>query len=276
MKDIDTNKLQLKLLDIMVEFHKVCIQHNLRYYLLGGSMLGAVRHKGFIPWDDDMDVGMPREDYEKFLKLPQDVWPNNLQVNTPYISKNWIIPFSKLVDTNTTLVEEGITGPVVGGIYLDVFPLDGAGNNMLHAKFRYMIFAIKRRLIVYNLIKEEKSNPLEKLIQKYAKKQNAEKLHIKLEKWMKKINYDNSKIIGNYAGAWGTNEFMIKDIMGKPKLYQFEEHSFYGVNNYDDYLTSLYGDYMELPPMNKRVSHHIIVYISLSYSYNTYESRVNL
>lgn len=267
MIDNSVKKLQEKLLEVMKIFHQVCEENNLTYYLVGGSMLGAVRHKGFIPWDDDIDVAMPRADYQKLISLPQTVWPKNLKINTPHDTEYWIIPFSKLVDTNTTLVEEGVAGCLTGGIYVDIFPLDGAGNNNLYARFKYFGFQIKRRLVLYNVMKDKKTNFIEKNVQRYAKGKSGQKLFEKLEAWMKSTDYKDSSIIGNYAGAWGIKEFMSKDIFDNPKLYDFEECQFYGVSNYDAYLSSLYGDYMQLPPKDKQVSHHGITYLDLSKSY---------
>lgn len=267
MLNNNVKDLQNKLLDIMVAFHKVCIDHNLKYYLVGGSQLGAVRHQGFIPWDDDIDVAMKRSDYDKLLALPNEVWPENLRLNTPYKTEYWIIPFTKLVNTKTTLVEDGVAGCLTSGIYVDIFPLDGAGTNLFYARYKYFIFQIKRRLILHNIKKSKDKGLINKAINFYTNKRSGIKLFKSLEAWMKKNDFNKSTIIGNYAGAWGIKEFMDKEIIGEPKLYNFEGYKFYGVADADTYLTNLYGNYMQLPPTDKQKSHHSVVYLDLNTSY---------
>lgn len=263
----NVKELQDHLLEVMVAFHQVCLDHNLKYYLVGGSQLGAIRHEGFIPWDDDIDVAMSRYDYDKLLALPSKVWPENLRLNTPYKTEYYIIPFTKLVDTNTTLVEDGVAGCLTGGIYVDIFPLDGAGSRFFYARYKYFIFQIKRRLILYKVKNSKDKSLIDKFMTFYTKNRSGLKMFKSLEAWMKKTDYNKSKIIGNYAGAWGLKEFMDKDILGEPKLYKFEQYQFYGVEDYDTYLTNLYGDYMQLPPKDKQKSHHGVVYLDLSTSY---------
>ena len=264
-----TRKLQLKLLDIMQIFHEVCLKHNITYYMLGGTMLGAVRHKGFIPWDDDMDVGLPRDDYDRLLNLPQKEWPSNIKIKTPYNSKDLIFPYSKIMDTNTTLIEDRLDG-VVEGIYIDIFPLDGAGNSFFSAKFRFKIHYWNQGLLYNNQDHGEKRTALRRLVQRYARKQDVKELYFKTEKWMRNSSYDSSSIVGNYSGSWGFKEFTKKEVMGVPISYDFEGLKLYGANMPDKYLTSLYGNYMELPPVEKRKSHHRFKYLNLDQPYAEY------
>lgn len=250
MNGVSTRELQLKLLEIMKIFHNVCEKHGLKYFMLGGTMLGAVRHKGFIHWDDDMDVGMPREDYERLLKLPKSEWPENIIIKTPYNSLDLIFPYSKIMDTNTTLVEDRLDG-IIEGIYIDIFPLDGAGKYFKHAKLRYVYFYWMLGLLYNNQDHGKKRTFIRRLVQKYARSRDVNALYSKAENWMRKIKYADSEIIGNYAGAWGFKEFVKKDIFEESVLYEFEDFQFYGVYKAHDYLTSLYGDYMKLPPQEK-------------------------
>lgn len=264
-----TRELQLKLLELMNVFHRVCECNNIKYYMLGGTMLGAVRHKGFIPWDDDMDVGLSRQDYEKLLSLPQSEWPEYVHIKTPKNSKDLIFPYSKIMDKNTTLIEDYLDG-IVEGIYIDIFPLDGAGNTFLNAKFMYLLFYWKQGLLFNNQDYSIKKTILRKLVQKYARKQNVMKLYKNTEKWMTKKIFNESLIIGNYTGAWGFKEFMPKEYLGIPTLYEFEDTKFYGPEDANAYLKSLYGDYMRLPPEDKRKSHHNFKYLNLDIPYNEY------
>ena len=118
--DEKVKQLLLKLLDKFVE---VCAQNHLQYYLAGGSVIGAVRHKGFIPWDDDIDVHMPRPDYEKLQLLPDSVWGEDMRLATWRKTQNYTYDFLKLELLNTTVIER-LHPNYVGGIFLDIFPLD--------------------------------------------------------------------------------------------------------------------------------------------------------
>jgi lipopolysaccharide cholinephosphotransferase len=266
-----TRDLQLKLLELMKIFHDVCERNNLQYFMLGGTMLGAVRHKGFILWDDDMDVGLPRKDYEKILYLHKKEWPEHIYIKTPMNSKDLIFPYAKIMDKNTTLVE-GCLGGIVGGIFIDVFPLDGAGNSILSAKIRYYMSYWKQGLLYYNQDNDTEETIIRRLLQKYAKKHDPLKLYKSVVKSMTKIDYYKSLIIGNYSGAWGIKEFIPRIHMGTPTLYEFEDAKFFGPENADAYLKSLYGDYMKLPPLNKRISHHNFKYIDLQTPFSKYQN----
>jgi len=269
MDTVTTRELQLKLLDIMKVFHEVCEKHNIKYVMLGGTMLGAIRHKGFIPWDDDIDVGIPREDYERLLKLPASEWPENIRIKTPYNSPDLIFPYSKIMNTDTTLVEDRLDG-IIEGIYIDIFPLDGAGNSERSAKLRFLGYYWKQGLLFNNQDYGEKKTALRRLVQRYARSRNVKKLYRSLEKWMRKLDYNKSNIIGNYAGAWGFKEFMPKEVIETPELYDFEHLRLFGARDADRYLKSLYGNYMQLPPAEKRKSHHNFKYINLELPFEEY------
>jgi lipopolysaccharide cholinephosphotransferase len=265
--------LQIKLLGLMKIFHNVCERNNIQYFMLGGTMLGAVRHKGFIPWDDDMDVGLPRKDYEKILSLHKNEWSEHIYIKTPMNSKDLIFPYAKIMDKNTTLVEDCLDG-IVGGIFIDVFPLDGAGNSILSAKISYYRSYWQQGLLYYNQNNSTEKITLKRLFQFYAKRHNLMKLYKRTIKWMTKVDYYQSQIIGNYSGSWGIKEFIPRIYMGTPTLYEFEDTKFFGPENPDAYLKSLYGDYMKLPPLDKRISHHNFKYIDLQTPFSKYQSNL--
>ena len=269
MNNTKNRELHQKLLEIMDVFHNLCEKNKIKYFILGGTMLGAFRHKGFIPWDDDMDVGLPREDYEKLLNLPKSEWPDNLIIKTPNNSKDLIFPYSKIINKSTTLIEDRLDG-IIEGIYIDVFPLDGAGNFWPNSKLSYYIFYLKQGLLFNNQDHGLKKTLLRRIFQKYARLKNTRKIYENVDKFMKRYEYNNSRFIGNYAGAWRLNEFMEKNIMEPPKLYSFEHLQLYGPNRAEEYLTRLYGDFMKLPPIEKRKSHHSFKYINLELPYEEY------
>ena len=129
-------KLQLKILDIVKDIDKVCRENEIDYYIIYGSAIGAVRHKGFIPWDDDFDIGMTYDNYIKFLNIcEQQLDKSKYYVQTPEKEENYYLSFSKIRDITTTLIEEGNKDiDIVRSVYVDVFPLVGVPNNKLKEK----------------------------------------------------------------------------------------------------------------------------------------------
>lgn len=139
-------KLQLKILDIVKDIDDVCKKNNIEYYILYGSALGAIRHKGFIPWDDDFDIGMTYDNYVKFLEVcEQQLDKNKYYVQTPDKEKDYYLSFSKIRDITTTLIEEGNKDiDIVRSIYVDVFPIVGCPEN----KFKEGILKINRAFML--------------------------------------------------------------------------------------------------------------------------------
>ena len=130
----DIKIIQDKILSILKEFINICEENNLTYYALGGTLLGAVRHKGFIPWDDDIDIGMPREDYEKFKKVA----PNSLPNNYKFLSEdtaNYKKAFSVIRDDSTKIIMNYSKEELVESLWIDIFPLDGMLLPQLREKF---------------------------------------------------------------------------------------------------------------------------------------------
>ena len=266
-------ELQNKLFNMFVWFHNICEQNNLRYYMLGGTMLGAVRHGGFIPWDDDIDVGMPRADYEKLEKLLSGRSGEKYLLETPNTEeKDYVYSFSKIYDTSTTLIENS-RFKIKRGIYIDVFPLDGIGNSLEEAEKNYARVYKIHNLFLTRIAGIRKGRKWYKNLAVIASRiipefiLNKNKLLKKLIKTCKKYDFDSCEWGGNLVGAWRFKEVMPNAIMGTPALYKFESGSFYGAEDADAYLTHLYGDWRKLPPKEKQVTHHDYVTCDLNKSY---------
>ena len=265
---------QKKLVEMLSWFHNTCIHNNLRYYIIAGTMLGAVRHKGFIPWDDDIDVGMPRSDYEKLRTLIFEINTNckyvfeyPSRVNTEY---SYL--YAKLYDTSTTLVEK-MRYPIKRGIYIDIFPIDGIGNDIEEAKINYKPFYncfqlnlmitgsfLKRRSLAKNLavLAGRIISPL--FI-------NRHKLEQKIDKLCQRFDFDNSKLVSNLMGGSGLKGIVPQEYFGTPTLIKFENIEVYGLEKPELYLKSMYGNFMELPPVEKQVSLHDVIECDLNKSY---------
>ncbi len=262
MADELTKELQTHLLKMFKWFHEFCETHGLRYYALGGTMLGAARHKGFIPWDDDMDVGMPRKDYNELICLIGNKTEQGYFLETPLSpSKEYRYPYSKLYDTRTTLTER--TWPVLKrGVFIDVFPLDGLGNTLEESQKKWKKLAALAGFEMARSCALRKNRELYKNVSIIAAHclpgfiANDKKVLKKTEDICNTLDYDTSMYGGNAFGFWGLREIMPLSVMGKPTLYQFEDTKIYGVEDFDAYLTSLYGEWRKLPPIERQVSHH--------------------
>ena len=265
--------VQKRLLHMMRWFHEFCVRNHIRYYAVGGTVLGTIRHRGFIPWDDDIDVGVPRKDYNRLIqlmqRLPKD-FPYTLEA--PLQNKDYIYPFSKLYDTRTTLIED-MQSPLKRGVYIDVFPLDGVGDNPKQCKKTY------RKIFKSMSFLHAKTHPL-RPNDGFVKRVFYKCVKIfrfifgSHRRSLKKINqicekkpFDDYAFAGNLVGSWKEKEIMKKEWFGRPTLAQFETIQIFIPQNPDAYLSHLYGNYMQLPPKEKQQSHHHYLYLNFNRSY---------
>lgn len=269
-REFDLSEMQNKLYDMFVAFHNVCEQHNIKYYMVDGTMLGAVRHQDFIPWDDDIDVGMYRKDFDKLISLPQSAWPEMYSMLDSSTYEGYPYLFAKLVDRTTTIIEDS-NSEIVLGVSIDVFPLDGVGNSWFGVMLRNsLVFALVVCLGL-SQVRIAKRRPIWKRILLYAV-QIIDPIAWKglVVRFLPRQSSEASQYIGNLVGAWGLREIMERSCFGQPRLYKFREGYFFGVEKPHEYLTSLYGDYMQLPPVEKRISHHRFRYVNLHLPYAEY------
>lgn len=267
--------LQKQLTSMLSWFHEFCTQNGLRYYAMGGTALGAVRHNGFIPWDDDIDVGMPREDYNRLKELT-----SSINGCTPYFlefpsdKKDFVYPYGKLYDTSTTLVEN-TRYATKRGIFIDIFPLDGIGNtkeevakrfkkiDRLNSLFYTSTCALRSGRKWYKNIAIIVSRCIPSFIL------DARRISDKTNRIASQLPFDSCEYVANCFGAWHEKEIHERRVYGQPKLCKFEWTEIYVQEDVDAYLTGLYGDYMKLPPVEKQVTHHDYIYLNLNESYIT-------
>lgn len=261
MMKTELHAIQGRLLKMLSFFHNFCMEHGLSYYVIGGTMLGAARHKGFIPWDDDIDIGMPRRDFDKLEMYEGKVFDTYVFETQKSTDPNYCFPYSKLYDTSTTLIEN--TRHILKrGLYIDIFPLSGAGNTMMEAEKHYArINKMKQLLKLRNSPDKEDRAWYKNLIIQCVRLlpdtvANEKLLCHKIDKECRKYDFNDTELVANLVGAWGTNEIMPREYFGKPTIYQFEDMEVFGVEKYDEFLTHIYGNWRSLPPMDKQVSHH--------------------
>ena len=254
---------QNKLLQMLSWFHTTCVKNNLRYYIIAGTMLGAIRHKGFIPWDDDIDVGMPRIDYERLKQLSKEVNRNNQYILEYPDDQNFEYPYliAKLYDSKTTLIEKK-RYPIKRGIYIDIFPLDGIGNDIEEATKNYKPFynCFRLHLMITCPFLKRYSLPKNLAVlcgrivsPLFVKRQ---KLEQKIDCLCKRFSFDDSNLVSDLLGGSALKGIVPREYFGTPTLIQFENIEVYGLEKPELYLRSIYGDFMELPPIEKRVSLH--------------------
>lgn len=260
MKKIDNNELrsiQIEILDVVADF---CDENEINYWIDGGTLLGAIRHKGYIPWDDDIDIGMLRADYNRFVKL------FNLE-NTRYHlecienNKYYHLPFGKVVDTNTILYEPDENG-FKFSINVDIFVYDNAPNDDIKVKYMYCIRDFLRanyylqtanKSIRGSLIKSVLAHMISKLYRLVP----SNYFLTKMIENSKRYEDKNVERVGNFVG-W-SKIMCSKSVFDSFIDVEFEGKKYKAPVGYDEWLRSFYGDYMQLPPEEKRVTHHSFV-----------------
>ena len=261
MRKINIEECHKLLLGIAKEFDAICTKHNIPYYMLGGTMLGAIRHKGFIPWDDDMDFGVPRENYEELMHFLENELPERYKCFTYKNNKAVKSPFAKITDTATRINDPRIDLPIEEqiGVNIDIFPLDYCEPNDRRIKKIHRIEKI-RQIIFIN--PPEKNNL--KLFVKRILRMLSPVSNIYLTNKSNRIASKLKKgcCLANVFGRWKEKEIIPIDWYGVGTRYAFENVTLCGIKEYDKYLTQLYKDYMQLPPEEKRSVHTNDIYIT--------------
>lgn len=268
MKKLDSVGVKQSVLKILLALQKICEVNNLTFYLSGGSLLGAIRHQGFIPWDDDVDVCMPRPDYDKLLQLSRvkDAFPENIKLCC-YSEGNSQYPFIKLLDTSTVLEQSYIKEEDIGSLWIDVFPVDGLPSDFSEQRAIYVKAERIRKVLMLNFAKVgEGKTKLKKLLKPlaipFAKLVGVQRCNEKLDQLSRQYSFEQSKNVGVIMwGLYGTGETMNRNAFKQNVSVTFEAHEFKTMSCWDSYLHNIYGNYMELPPKEKRITHELDVWI---------------
>lgn len=265
-----------KMLEVFRVFIEICEEHNLQYFCHGGTAIGVVRHQGMIPWDDDIDVLMPRPDYERFLKLFPTLVQDQYELMVPGKHKSYYLPFTKMCDCSTTLMEfEHI--PCVLGVFIDIFPLDGASSIKKERENDWLYFRrTANKLMV--LPKSNKSNikwffdrlfklqlrtSWYEIYYAFNKNSKSKKIQGILETLMTQHVFSRAEYVGSYGSQFGIKAFWPKEWFEGYEIMCFEGLNVRIPKGYDHILTQVYGNYMSLPPLENRVSGHHVAYLNL-------------
>lgn len=258
MKEIGINELKKLQLDILIKIRNFCDSHGISYYLAYGTLLGAVRHKGYIPWDDDIDIMMPRNDYNRFLQEFNGQY-KDLVVHAPELDLSYYAPYANVMDNRTLLCEPHLKHEGIG-VKIDIFPIDNVPDE-------YILYQnVCRKSGKLNRIREAKVADLN-----YYNGLSWLKLFIKkvlfffisypvIQKRIIELATNCDPAVGNYVDCIVfitiKNRRFPRTCVEGYELVNFENEKFKAPKDYDVCLKALFGDYMKMPPKEKRVAHH--------------------
>ncbi len=262
-------RLQLKELESLYYFDEFCRRNGLTYFLLGGCVIGAVRHGGFIPWDDDIDIIMPRRHYDKMLRLWKEqederrfvmLWPDGKT-----ITHN---PFATLVDTSVTLIKDNQKDlDIPRGIVTDIFPMDGCPDSKIKRYLQYyhaMIYSLFSTEVIPSKHGALIRNMSKLLLSLFKKPSSRARIYQKAERKMSKYDFDTHTYCTELcAGPHYMKNRYPAEAFSSPLYHEFEGFSAPIPKGYDVYLRTAFGDYMQLPPKEKQVPHHDLYQLDL-------------
>lgn len=263
MRTMSCHDIQTVSLDILKDVHSFCEKNNVHYTLFGGTLIGAVRHNGFIPWDDDVDIAMPRPDYERFIHSYKS--DNGFLLLCREIQrKDVFLPYARICDTRNSFVDtrKYLWSNYTTGVWIDVFPLDGMPDDRRLAQRitdnanRIFDVTCKARGML-TLINREKGKMMS------FKKLLCQIAFPFFNRWdnlirlCKRIDFDTAECYSNLSfGGYGIREYCSKEVLNEFILHKFETCELYIMKGYDKALTEKYGDYMTPPPVSERKGTH--------------------
>lgn len=258
MKKISIEEQKKIELEELLSVDEFCRKNNIKYYLCGGTLLGAVRHNGFIPWDDDIDIAMARPDYEKFIASYKHdyfsvfAWRDNNRV---------LCTYTKIIDRRTLLYENSDFGEDLG-VNIDVFPVDGLPKGKENAEKHVRKMKRLWGLVVCATVKDISKRTLIRKIEisfvrfLFSIFKNKHFIVGYVIRKAKKIPFAESNYVAVVLWGYGLKEIIHRKVAEELIEHDFEGHSLYIPKNYDEYLKKLYGDYMQLPPESDRIYKH--------------------
>lgn len=276
MEEWNVRPYQDAILKVFREFQRLCAKHSLRYFAIGGTAIGAVRHQGFIPWDDDFDVAMPREDYDTLHRIASEELPKNLKLFRGGESNDSPIFFSKILDTTEGVVDKlkaETKLDIVTPPFIDVFVLEGVPDNIQEIKRWWMSRRLLRMCQIYRY-PESASVPngmhgrfrkwIARIVGAFlslyypATKSNADMMLL-LDKCARRWSYKDSVMVAEPAFfRFRFSRIYHKSVFEPARIVKFEDGTISVPAKVEEYLTQFFGNYMEPPPIAQRIPEHIL------------------
>lgn len=275
MASEDRRKYNAKLLGVLNKIIVICENNNLNWFVSYGSCIGAIRHKGCIPWDDDIDLCMPRPDYDRFIEICRKADLGNYELAILNETPGYYEHIVRMFDKNTTILFDSWHTQTTG-IFVDIFPIDGAADgsntknqkNLRHflfwqkiSRFSHMVYPKYKRIEILKaggylgyfsiLLTSLFRTPLQIISAR------------KLDKIMRKYSYENSEYVTVFSEISGLKNVMPKVWLEETILVPFEDMMVRVPKHYDKYLSIIYGDYMTPPPEDKRDDRHVFAFIDM-------------
>lgn len=253
----ESKNIQVRLLE---SIHNFCANHHLKYYMMWGTLLGAVRHKGFIPWDDDIDIIMFREDYDVFCSTFCD---ENAKIIECRRDRNYYLPIAKVIDTRTIL-KENVKSDIEIGVYIDIFVLDAVSHNSIKNEIAVRRLLLLRDFLMLGVVPDSSKRKgfrkiLYKIMRPLVKIIDMNHISRRMDMIAKKLapfEHDSyAPLLTPDPRATRSFRFSYEQF-GDGVLLEFENYKFYAPTKYHELLKIRYGNYMDLPPEQERISHH--------------------
>ena len=240
-----------------------CKENGIKYFLCGGSTIGAVRHQGFIPWDDDIDIMMLRKDYDRFISLYHEIDHSVYTIHNIDFERTFTIPFTK-VDDSRTILKEQVNTPSTIGVSIDVFPIDNLPDtvkeqNRIYCKASFLISLYNLKQIRYSPQRSFLKNCFLALGRFCLTPISLERVVYRLSHLPDSFLFADSKFCGIVIWGYGKREINLVQNYSEALYVFFEGYTVPIPIGYDNYLRSVYGDYMKLPPEDKQITHHSFI-----------------
>ena len=259
MKEIGPDEIKQIQLDMLKDLHTFCMEQDINYSLAYGTLLGAVRHQGYIPWDDDVDLMMPRTDYDRFVKTYGN---KTYRIVDMSVNPDYGLSYAKVEDART-MMDENVEGGSAYGVYIDVFPVDNVPDGMSERIIFYRKKSVLNILFNLKTVRVDKGRSFLKnlvLLMSHMLLSFVSRQYLahRMSEMAIKFQGEKTSFMGIVAPADSRIEEVIPSCFFDEYIeLPFEDVLVMSIKEFDKYLTAAYGDYMLLPPVEKRVSHHI-------------------
>jgi len=262
------------LVEILAYFINVCEENNLRYYCWGGTAIGAVRHHGIIPWDDDVDVMMPRPDYNKLIGVLKSKIDEDYEIVEPYTCDMYYLTYAKLCKKNTTILEVEHL-PFIQGLYIDIFPIDGCSDDYnqylkefdAYHKLRVELMLVSSKYSFKYILRQILRLHIKRAFQImyfYAHREECRKRILEgLKLFEDNHVYGSTQHVAVFSGYCRNKEQVPEIWLGEGTTFEFENLEVVLPKCFDEHLSHFFGDYMQFPPKEQQVTHHSLAYFNL-------------